>query len=215
MCHLSVLCCPSRKSNPQSTHNPPTIHAQANPALRPKPRPPPCLVLSPWLFSSRIFNPQKAKAKTPNTNPPPARPGLLFPPHPFGVFGGVGGANTNGGAIGVVSSRGSVSFLPQTHPSRLLLSWHRCAGRWRRRHQRRHRCAGFPRRRAIVVLVASWLRFSPPLRGCVLPLLPLFAVSLSHRGYLVSALGCSLAALFVVVSRCVVALAPMRRVRGC
>ena len=178
MCHLSVLCCPSRNSNPQSTHNQPTIHPQANPTLRPKPCPHPCLVLSPWLFSSRISNPQKAKAKTPNTHTPPARSGLLIPPHPFGLFGGVGGVNANGGAIGIVSSRGIVSFLPQTHPSRLLLPWHRCAGRWRRRHQRRQRCAGSPQRRVIVVLVASWLRFSPLFRGCVLPLLPLFASSL-------------------------------------
>ena len=211
MCHLSVPCCPSRNS----TRNPPAIHAQANPTLRPRPCPPPCSVLSPWLFSSRIFNPQKAKEKTPNTHTPPARSGLLFPPHPFGLFGGVGGVNSNGGAIGIVSSRGSVSFLPQSHPSRLSFSWHRCAGRWRRRLQRRHRCAGSPQRRVIVVLVASWLRFSPLFRGCVLPLLPLFASSLSHRGFLVSASGCSLAALFVVVSRCVVVLAPMRGVRGC
>ena len=172
----AVLCLP--QINPQSTHNQPTIHAQANPTLRPRPCPPPCLVLSPWLFSSRISNPQKAKAKTPNTHTPPARSGLLFPPHPFGVFGGVGGVKTNSGAIGIVSSRGIVSFLPQTHPSRLSFSWHRCAGRWRRRHQRRNRCAGSPQRRVIVVLVASWLRFSPLFRGCVLPLLPLFAASI-------------------------------------
>ena len=128
MCHLSVLCCPSHKS----THNQPTIHAQANPTLRPKPCPPPCLVLSPWLFSSHNSNPQKAKAKTPNTHTPPARSGLLYPPHPFGVFGGVGGVKANSGAISIVSSRGIVSFLPQTHPSRLSFSWHRCAGRWQR-----------------------------------------------------------------------------------
>ena len=85
MCHLSVPCCPSRNS----TRNPPAIHAQANPTLRPRPCPPPCSVLSPWLFSSRIFNPQKAKAKTPNTLTPPARSGLLFLPLPCGVFGGV------------------------------------------------------------------------------------------------------------------------------
>ena len=79
---------------PQSTHNPPTVHPQANPTLRPKPRPPPCLVLSPWLFSSRDSSPLKAKAKTPNTHAPPARSGLLYPPHPFGLFGGVGGVNS-------------------------------------------------------------------------------------------------------------------------
>ena len=208
MCHLSVPCCPSRNS----TRNPPAIHAQANPTLRPKPCPPPCSVFRLGFFSSRKSNTQKAKAETPNTLTPPARSGLLLPTHPFGLFGGAGGVNTNSGAIGIVSSRGNVSFLPQSHPSRLSFSWHRCAGRWRRRHQRRHRCAGSPQRRVIVVLVASWLRFSPLFRGCVLPLLPLFAVSISHRGFLVSASGCSLAALFVVVSRCVVVLAPMRGV---
>ena len=215
MCHLSVLCCPSHNFHPQSTHNQPTIHAQANPTLRPRPCPPPCLVLSPWLFSSHNSNPQKAKTKTPNTNPPPARSGLLIPPHPFGVFGGVGGVNTNSGAIGTVSSRGSVSFLPQSHPSRLLFSWHRCAGRWQRQRQQRHRCADIPQRQDIVVLMASWLRFLPLLRGYVLLLSLLFAASISHRGYLVSALRFSLAAMFVVVSRCVVVLAPMRHVRGC
>ena len=211
MCHLSVPCCPSHNS----TRNPPAIHAQANPTLRPKPCPPPCSVFRLGFFSSRNYNPQKAKAISPNTHAPPARSGLLLPPHPFGLFGGVGGVISNGGAIGIVSSRGCVSFLPQSHPSRLSFSWHRCAGRWRRRHQRRHRCAGSPQRRVIVVLVASWLRFSPLFRGCVLPLLPLFAVSISHRGFLVSASDCSLAALLVVVSRCVVVLAPMRGVRGC
>ena len=101
----------------QSTRNPPTIHAQANPTLRPKPCPPPCSVFRLGFFSSRKSNTQKAKAETPNTHAPPARSGLLFPPHPFGMFGGVGGVNPNGGAIGIVSSRGSVSFLPQSHPS--------------------------------------------------------------------------------------------------
>ena len=89
MCHLSLLGCPSRNSLPQSTRNPPAIHAQANPTLRPRPCPPPCLVLSPWLFPSHIFLPQKAKAKTPNTHTPPARSGLLIHPLPCGVFGGV------------------------------------------------------------------------------------------------------------------------------
>ena len=199
----------------QSTRNPPAIHAQANPTLRPRPCPPPCSVFRLGFFSSRISNTQKAKAKTPNTHTPPARSGLLLPPHPFGLFGGVRGVNSNGGAIGIVSSRGSVSFLPQSHPSRLSFSWHRCAGRWRRRHQRRHRCAGSPQGRFSVVLVAAWLHLPPLLRGCVLPLMPLFAACISHRGFLVSASGCSLAALFVVVSRCVVVLAPMRGVRGC
>ena len=211
MCHLSVPCCPSRNS----TRNPPAIHAQANPTLRPKPCPPPCSVFRLGFFSSRKSNPQKAKAETPNTLAPPARSGLLFPPHPFGLFGGVGGVNTNSGAIGIVSSRGNVSFLPQSHPSRLSFSWHRCAGRWRRRQQRRHRCAGSPQGRFSVVLVAAWLHLPPLLRGCVLPLLPLFAACISHRGFLVSASGCSLAALLVVVSRCIVVLAPMRGVRGC
>ena len=154
MCHLSLLGCPSRNSLPQSTRNPPAIHAQANPTLRPRPCPPPCSVFRLGFFPSRNSNTQKAKAKTPNTHTPPARSGLLFPTHPFGVFGGVGGVNTNDGAIGIVSSRGSVSFLPQSHPSRLSFSWQRCAGRWRRRQQRRHRCAGGSQGRFSVVLVA-------------------------------------------------------------
>ena len=103
--------------HPQSTRNPPAIHAQANPTLRPRPSPPPCSVFRLGFFSSRNSNPQKAKAETPNTLTPPARSGLLFPPHPFGLFGGVGGVNTNSGAIGIVSTRGNVSFLPQSHPS--------------------------------------------------------------------------------------------------
>ena len=64
-------------------------------------------------------------------------------------------------------------------------------------------------------MVAAWLHLPPLLRGCVLPLLPLFAASIYHRGSLVSASGCSLAALLVVVSRCIVVLAHMRGVRGC
>ena len=85
MCHLSVPCCPSRNS----TRNPPAIHAQANPTLRPRPCPPPCSVFRLGFFSSRNSNTQKAKAKTPNTHTPPARSGLLFLPLPCGVFGGV------------------------------------------------------------------------------------------------------------------------------
>ena len=89
MCHLSLLGCPSRNSLPQSTRNPPAIHAQANPTLRPRPCPPPCSVFRLGFFSSRNYNPQKAKAETPNTLAPPARSGLLFLPLPCGVFGGV------------------------------------------------------------------------------------------------------------------------------
>ena len=89
MCHLSLLGCPSRNSLPQSTRNPPTIHAQANPTLRPRPFPPPCSVFRLGFFSSRNYNPQKAKAETPNTLAPPARSSLLFLPLPCGVFGGV------------------------------------------------------------------------------------------------------------------------------
>lgn len=58
------------------------------------------------------------------------------------------------GAISIVASRGDVSFLPQAHPSRLSFSLHRSAGCGRRRLQRRERCAGSPRRRFSVVLVA-------------------------------------------------------------
>ena len=89
MCHLSLLGCPSRNSLPQSTRNPPTIHAQANPTLRPRPCPPPCSVFRLGFFSSRKYNTQKAKAETPNTITPPARSDLLFLPLPCGVFGGV------------------------------------------------------------------------------------------------------------------------------
>ena len=89
MCHLSLLGYPSRNSLPQSTRNPPAIHAQANPTLRPRPCPPPCSVFRLGFFSSRNYNPQKAKAETPNTLAPPARSSLLFLPLPCGVFGGV------------------------------------------------------------------------------------------------------------------------------
>ena len=178
MCHLSVLCCPSHNStHNQPTINPQSTHKQTRPCARSH------ALLPAWcfrlgFFSSRISNPQKAKAKTPNTLTPPARSGLLIPPQPFGMFGGVGGVNTNGGAIGVVSSRGIVSFLPQTHPSRLSFSWHRCAGCWRRQRKQHQRCANSPQRRIIVVLVASWLRFSPLFRGCVLLLSLLFVASI-------------------------------------
>ena len=58
------------------------------------------------------------------------------------------------GTNGIVFSRGSVSFLPLCLPSWLWFSWQRCAGRGRRRWQRRNRCAGGSRGRFSVVLVA-------------------------------------------------------------
>lgn len=71
------------------------------------------------------------------------------------------------------------------------------------------RCAGGS---VVFSAPAPWLRFPPPLRGYVLPLPPLFAVRISHRGFLVSASGFSLAALLCVVSRCVQFPAPLRGV---
>lgn len=104
-----------------------------------------------------------------------------------------GGSGSSGGIVVLVARRGGSA-----------LCWWRAGAVLR--------CAG-----GIVVFSAPapWLRLPPLLRGCVLPLLPLFAACMSHRGFLVSASGCSFAALFVVVSRCVVVLAPMRGVRGC
>lgn len=72
------------------------------------------------------------------------------------------------GAISIVSSRGDVSCLPQSHPSRLSLSLHRCAGCRRWQLQQHERSTDTPQRQVIVVLIPSWLRFLPLLRGCVL-----------------------------------------------
>ena len=104
-----------------------------------------------------------------------------------------GGGGSSGGIVVLVARRGGSA-----------LCWWRAGAVMR--------CAG-----GIVVFSApaTWLRLPPLLRGYVLPLLPPFAACIYHRGFLVSASGCSLAALFVVVSRCVVVLAPMRGVRGC
>ena len=88
MCHLSLLGCPSRNSLPQSTRNPPAIHAQANPTLRPRPCPPPCSVFRLGFFPPTFSSHKKPRQKhqTP-THRPQGR--VCFIPHTHSACSGV------------------------------------------------------------------------------------------------------------------------------